>query len=343
MLRDMSSQVATAPCPLCDSAKAEPLVVGYDRMNPLERDFPYVTCEECGLVRLDPMPTEDEIPSFYPDDYGPHMGASKVKPDKWINKMARRYYYGTDSVNRSGFMRFLFKLLSKRVMPTIRPPRGQNRLLDIGCASGDQLVKYRDLGWTVKGIEISPNACKIARGKGLEVHQGVAYDAEYEPGSFDMIILSHVIEHVLEPDRFLRRCAEFLAPNGLLVLSTPCIRSLGFSLYRSCWFPLDAPRHLILFDLQTIRMLGEKAGLKPDRIVTHAEPRLLCDSRHYLHSQGDELPAEFEKRRQIVEASMANKEEYKLFRKLIGPFASINAMFGRGEVMEADFVLADSQ
>ncbi len=343
MLRFMPPQTETVSCPLCSSTKSEPLVVGYDRMYPLAKDFPYVTCQECGLVRQDPLPREEDIAAFYPPDYGPHIGGSKQKRDKWINRMARRYYYGTESVGRSGFMRFLFGLLSKRVMPTIRPPRGQNRLLDIGCASGDQLKRYEALGWTVKGIEISPNAVGIARAKGLEVHQGTAYDAPFETGSFDMIILSHVIEHVLEPDRFLRRCAEFLAPGGMLVLSTPCIRSLGFSLYGSCWFPLDAPRHLMLFDLRTIKMLGEKAGLRPNRIVTHAEPRLLCDSRHYQRSQGDELPAEFEKRRAIVESSMEHKQEYRLFRRLIGPLASVNAMLGRGEVMEADFVLAETK
>lgn len=343
MLRFMPPQTETVPCPLCDSHEWEPLVVGYDRTRPEPRDYPYVTCKECGLVRQDPLPREEEIAGFYPDDYAPHTGGSRIKRDKWINKLARRYYYETDSVGRPGFMRLFFRLLSKRIMKTIRPPRGQNRLLDIGCASGDLLLKYRALGWSVKGVEISPRAVEIARAKDLEVHQGTAFDAPFETGSFDMIILSHVIEHVLDPARFLRRCAEFLAPGGVLVLLTPRIRSLGFSLYGSCWWPLEAPRHLMLFDLKTIRMLGEKAGLRPQRVVTHPEPGLLCDSHHYLHSQGDPLPASWDQRREVVEASNKKKEKYRLYRKLIGPIASINAMFGRGEVMEADFVLADSE
>jgi 2-polyprenyl-3-methyl-5-hydroxy-6-metoxy-1,4-benzoquinol methylase len=338
----MSRNSETVSCPLCSSAKSEPLVVGYDRMRAMERDFPYVVCQDCGLVRQDPMPREEDIPGFYPDDYGPHMGGLKKKRDKWINRLARRYYYETASVGRSGFMRFLFKLLSKRVMPTMRPPRGKNRLLDIGCASGDLMSRYRDLGWSVQGIEISPRACEVARAKGLEVHQGTAYSATYPAGSFDMIILSHVIEHVLEPDKFLLRCAEFLAPGGVLVLSTPCIRSFGFSQYRSCWFALDAPRHLMLFDQRTIRLLGQKAGLRSAKIITHAEPHLLCESRHYLRSQGAKMPAEFEKRRELVEASIKNKEEYRLYRRLVSPLASVNALLGRGEVMEADFVHSEA-
>ena len=326
------------PCPLCGGARSTHEVTGYDRFLARPGQFDYARCAECGLLHMDPLPDPDAIPGFYPDDYDPYSGVSRRRRDTWINRMATRYYYGTDSVNRSGAMRALFRLLSGRVMKDIRPPRGQNRLLDVGCAAGNLLVRYRELGWSVAGVEMSEQACEVARSRDIEVHHGTIYDSPYEPGSFDMIVLSHVIEHVLEPERFLARCADHLAPGGLLVLATPNASALGLGLFRSCWFPLDAPRHLMLFDPKTIRRLGEKAGLSPTRVFTPAEPRMYAESRHYVVTQGQELPAELDERARVIETSIERKEEHRGYRRLIQPLAAVGSWFGRGEILEAEFV-----
>jgi 2-polyprenyl-3-methyl-5-hydroxy-6-metoxy-1,4-benzoquinol methylase len=326
------------PCPLCGSTESAFVVTGYDRFAARTEDFSYSRCGGCGLLHLAPLPQPDVIPGFYPDDYDPHSGETRRRRDKWINRMATRYYYATDSVDGPATARLLFRMLSGRVMRDIRPPRGANRLLDVGCAAGNLIQRYRDLGWDVKGVEMSANAVEIARGRGLDVHLGTIYEAPFETGSFDMIVLSHVIEHVLEPDRFLARCAEFLAPGGLLVLATPNADGIGLSLYGSCWFPLDAPRHLMLFDPKTIRMLGEKAGLSPVRIATLAEPRMLCESRHYVLTQGKELPGNLEERRRVIEESIQKKEEHRGFRRLARPLTTVSSWFGRGDILEAEFV-----
>ena len=101
----MVPEAEPAPCPLCAATGAEPLTVGYDRLRATERNYPYVRCLHCGLVRRQPLPDEGEIPSLYPDSYDPHLGSSRRKKDKWINRLATRYYYGTESVGRSRLLR----------------------------------------------------------------------------------------------------------------------------------------------------------------------------------------------------------------------------------------------
>jgi len=334
----VSSHDESTSCPLCGGTGAERLAVGYDRMRATAADHVYVRCSGCGLARLDPLPREDEIPGFYPDDYTPHVGGAKRRRDRWINRMATRYYYGTDSVGRSRFARLVFRTLSPHVMRGIREPRGENRLLDIGCGGGELLGRYRDLGWSVKGIEISPRACEVARARDLEIHQGTAFDAPFPTDSFDVVILSHVIEHVLDPVRFLARCGELLAPDGVLICATPNSRAMGLSRYGSCWYPLDAPRHLMLFDPGTIRRLAREAGLRAARVVTRPEPRMYCESRHYLRTQGAVLPADVEERRRILDASARAKRPYRGFRRAIGPFVAIASWFGRGEILLAELV-----
>ena len=144
---------SVTPCPLCESGAAAYVVTGYDRFRARADEFRYVRCGRCGLVRQNPLPEPEEIPGFYPDDYDPHSGATRKRRDKWINRMATRYYYGTDSVARAAPLRALFRLLSGKIMRDLRPPRGGNRVLDVGCAAGNLLLRYRVLGWSVKGVK----------------------------------------------------------------------------------------------------------------------------------------------------------------------------------------------
>lgn len=331
-------------CPLCDGERWTPLVTGYDRVRANARDFPYVRCAGCGLVRQDPLPAPEEIPGFYPDGYGPHVGERSAQPrslarlDKPINRLAVRYYYGTDSVRRSPLLRGLFRLVSGRVLAGTRPPLGKNRLLDVGCGAGGTLLTYRRLGWEVRGIEVDPRAAAVARERGLDVHCGTVDDAPFDAGAFDLVTLKHVVEHVLDPTALLRRAARFLAPGGRIVALTPNVDSLGFRMFGSCWYPLDAPRHLMLFDPRTIRRLAERAGLRVERLVTHGEPRLLSDSHRLRARQGERLPAGLEARRALVEGPGSGPRRGKAYRTWIAPRAHWNAKQGRGEVLEVDLV-----
>ncbi|MFQ5931489.1 MAG: class I SAM-dependent methyltransferase, partial [Nitrospiraceae bacterium] len=229
-------------CLLCGSTDFSPLVTGYDRMQARDEDYVYSRCASCGLVVLTPLPKSEEIPGLYPEHYSPHVGWRERERNKLINRLAIKYFYGVDSLSRSRLLRGMFRALSGRVMKGIREPHGANRLLDVGCGSGNLLARYKALGWNVRGIETSPRACAACRKRGLEVHQGTVFDAPFAQRQFDLILLSHVIEHLLDPIGVLKRVAEFLAPGGKLIVTTPNIHGIGFSMYGSCWYPLDAPR-----------------------------------------------------------------------------------------------------
>ena len=331
--------VATASsvsCPVCAASETEPLTIAYDRVNPSAGRFSYVTCTTCGLARQDPLPGREEIASFYPEDYAPHAGARRKKKERTINRLAKRYYYSTESVERSPAARLAFRAVSNHVMRGTRPPRGGNRLLDVGCGSGDHLARYRDLGWTVAGIEISERGAATARSKGLEVHRGTVYDAPFPKGAFDLVTLNHVIEHVTDPKDVLAACARFLAPEGLLVVSTPNLHGLGFSFYRSCWYHLDAPRHVVLFEPRTLRRLARVAGLEVRRLVTRSDTRALCSSRRYARTQGADLPEEVEARRELIARTAEADGRQPVFRRLAGPLSSLGALLGRGEIIEAE-------
>ncbi len=326
------------PCFLCGRRRFEHLVIGYDRMRASVSDYEYARCAACGLVAMRPLPTAEEIPGFYPDGYEPHAAPRPLRRDKFINRVAIRYFYGVQSLTRPPAVRKALRMLSGRIMRDLVEPRGSCRLLDVGCGAGELLVHHRELGWEVTGIE--PDACAVAvcRTNRLQVHQGTVFDAPFDGRQFDTILLSQVIEHLLDPIEALRKVAQWLAPDGRIIVMTPNIRSICFAWFRSCWFPLEAPRHLFLFDPNTIRSLARLAGLRALRVVTRSAPWITY-SVHYWKTQGQMLPRDFAARRGIVEASARSMRPYQAWRKLSAPILGLYALAGRGDLMRAEFAL----
>jgi SAM-dependent methyltransferase len=83
---------------------------------------------------------------------------------------------------------------------------------------------------------------------------------EAEIGQFEVITLWHVLEHVPRPVELLRGLEQHLAPGGALVVSVPNLQSWQGRLFGGQWFHLDAPRHLIHFEPETLRSTLARVG-----------------------------------------------------------------------------------
>jgi len=324
------------PCVLCSGTEFRFVVTGYDRMQARSDDFNYVRCLECGLLALARLPSPEQIPDLYPSDYLSFINSWKRDLDKPVNRLAIKYLYGVDSVSRPRLARAIFRLLSARIMPGIQEPHGANRLLDVGCGAGELLEVYRRLGWDTCGIEISPQGAAACREKGLAVHQGTVFDAPFRTQRFDLILLSHVIEHVLDPVAVLRRVGELLAPQGKIVLTTPNGRGLGFFIYGSCWLHLDAPRHVFLFDANTLRLLAARAGVAVSRVVTQSSSQTLAESRHYARTQGRQFPRSLADRQALLRESARRRRPHRVYRDLVSPLTYFSSLFGKGDILEVE-------
>ena len=104
-----------------------------------------------------------------------------------------------------------------------RPLEGKSAL-DVGCGAGLLAEPLARLGATVTAIDPAAELIEAARdhaaGQGLSIDYRVAA-IETIAGTFDLITAMEVIEHTADPQQFLNSLADRLAPNGLLILSTP--------------------------------------------------------------------------------------------------------------------------
>jgi SAM-dependent methyltransferase len=128
-------------------------------------------------------------------------------------------------------------------------------------------------GWAVEGLEADPMAAEVARRtSGCGVTVGNLLTADLPAAAFDLVVLSHVFEHLDDPHAALRRLADLLVPTGRTVLIYPNPVGLGARLFRRLWTEWDPPRHLVMPPLSAIFTAARRSGLHPlsGRTVTRS-------------------------------------------------------------------------
>ncbi|TFG94302.1 MAG: class I SAM-dependent methyltransferase, partial [Calditrichales bacterium] len=136
------------------------------------------------------------------------------------------------------------------------------QLLDIGCASGEFLLEMKQHGWQISGMETAPEAREIARQQKITVFETL----DELSGSFDVITMWHVLEHVHRIADLFKNIKRLLTADGLLVFAIPNIDSRDGRYYKNHWVALDTPRHLYHFRPQDIEHLLKNYGFELIRI-----------------------------------------------------------------------------
>ena len=261
-------------CPLCDSINAQRLCEAIDRLHHLPGRFGFVACGGCGLVRLSPRPTPTALPAYYPDHYYSYRTqdrppqtafrsfAARLATPIRLATLSQLGYPVSDLPSWAGSLApLLAKLFQKQALygsDLRRFPRFADggTVLEIGCGSGEHLNWLRSLGWRVAGAEFSPVAAQTAQSRfGIHVHVGDLLRAPFSPESFDVILMNHVLEHLLDPLATLSQANALLRKGGVLFIETPNVESIGRQICQVHWPHWDAPRHIHLFSVRTLSQL----------------------------------------------------------------------------------------
>ncbi|WP_430388214.1 class I SAM-dependent methyltransferase [Dyella sp. 20L07] len=171
--------------------------------------------------------------------------------------------FGVHRVPAAPMGRFLMPLLSPLRLQLDyfyrHLPATPGTLLDVGCGNGAFMLRAREAGWKVQGLEPDPVAAHAARRAGLDVVEGTL-DTFGCPAQFDAITASHVIEHVHDPRGFVQQIFALLRPGGHAWLATPNAKSLGLRWYGRAWRGLEPPRHMTVLSPSALKSLLCDAG-----------------------------------------------------------------------------------
>jgi 2-polyprenyl-3-methyl-5-hydroxy-6-metoxy-1,4-benzoquinol methylase len=263
-------------CPICGDQRRHIL---YDKLTDRVHccapgEWKFYQCERCGSAYLDPRPVPSSIWRAY-TSYYTHASTTPDAGDLSIRQRLRRivrngyvnFVYGTSLRPATVFGVVFVRLLGikrainygLRDLPLERESQGGS-MLDIGCGSGDYLRVATEMGWKATGLDPDPQAAALD--SGLDVKKGGFPATDLPSETFDMVTLSHVIEHVHDPVASLREVYRLLRPGGRIWIATPNVESDSHRHFREDWIGLQPPGHLVLFNRDSMAQALRDAGFE---------------------------------------------------------------------------------
>lgn len=222
-------------CPLCGKKSFS----GYASYRNGLLNIRLQKCDHCGLIVQNPRLSSASLTEYYADEY--RQCLKKKEDDKHIKNMFDR---GT----RRGA--YIAAYLEKNFIDY----KGKS-MFEFGCGYGGILEHFRRKDCQVSGCDIDEGAIQCGRKRGLDLWATDTSMSGDFNSKVDIVMLSHVVEHIAEPIPFLQKIRTILKPQGYLYIEVPGVNNPRKDMMRNVQLG-----HLMYFNLETSRLLFEEAG-----------------------------------------------------------------------------------
>ncbi len=207
----------------------------------IEYNHRIVICQKCGFVFATPILSEALINKHYEE----------------LSNYENPQYKGDNSPEDKKKFDRTFSFVRNRF-----PNSYKGNILDIGSGVAYCLSLFKSIGWETLGIDPSAKCSEISKEiYDIEVVTGF-FDKRYflDKGPYDVIILSHVVEHLIEPNILIRDIYDLLSPDGLIYIEVPNLLKpyvpIGYFMFE----------HLNYFTHRTLTSLLGINNFEPDKI-----------------------------------------------------------------------------
>lgn len=219
----------SVPC-ICGNSSFD-LISSVDSYSMLQKT---VLCTKCGLIQSNPRMTEEEYKKFYSSDIYRNCYESKdylrIGEGKYNEKTGRHIF---DAIDK-----------------TVKIGSGVS-VLEIGAGGGWNLIPFKSADAKVSGVEYSRSLVSLGREHGITMIEGGIDKIE---GTFDVIIINHVLEHFLDPVSSLKRIVAHVKKDGVIYIAVPNIFNFSFADIQNA--------HTYYFDPKSFVYYCTAAGLK---------------------------------------------------------------------------------
>lgn len=233
-------------CRLCNNDK---LTLYYRQGN--QNEFKFYKCNSCGLVNY------DILAGLNQEKYGDHFNDPFDETLK-IN------------IDQKETFRYIKRYL--------KPP---GKAFEIGCGNGKLLSLLKNEGWSASGLELSPLLAQSI-GKTLDIDVDVDDFLKYNPPNnelFDIVVLRHVLEHLIDPLLALMKINSFLKLGGRVILEFPNIEGFDLKikrflqrnkLYHKKYANNYKPGHCNEFSYKSFERLAAMTGFQIEKFETYS-------------------------------------------------------------------------
>jgi len=203
------------------------------RRTPDHIHYRFVKCLKCGLIFSNPIFEQDKISSFY---------------------FKSGFHYAPES-------KYLKKTYGQLLGKLLKNNKKKLRLLDIGCGNGFFLEEAINMGigdvWGVEPGQASAKQAKKYLQKRIKVD--ILKSHLYKLKSFDIITCFHTLDHVVDPNNFLKISYSLLKKGGKIIFVVHDTRGLSVRLFgeKSPIFDIE---HIYLFNTDTLSKIFKKNG-----------------------------------------------------------------------------------
>lgn len=258
-----TSKLMIRNCPTCNGNAVSQHWIRPDQLTVNECDF-------CNTFYISPAPDDDSLNRFYDQYHDSYFTSSSQNPTpKKAEKINCKH------PNLPGW-----KLFMKRYQPldlrlariTKIFPLNDKNVLDVGCGRGKLMDLMFSAGANVYGVDPDLGAVNHTKARGFTNVWHGNIDAVDPSIFFDLITISDVIEHPLDPLKLMRECVKRLNPGGLIMLYTPNAEHVRRD-PESVMFRIHL-EHMQYFSAASIELLSKKSNLTVIHSEVHGHPYL---------------------------------------------------------------------
>jgi len=193
-------------CPICQSNNGsliKKINFSLFEGHPMKGGYDLVQCQDCSFIYADTKVTQAEL-----DDY--YSNLSKYESKEISTGGGYNEYDRNRLIDTAKYISSKFD--DKKLA-----------IADVGCAIGGLLEQLRNEGFNnITGIDPSISCVNITKNeKGINCLRASLFELDYSFGKYDLVLLSHVWEHILDLDSALKSIEKILKPNGCIYVECP--------------------------------------------------------------------------------------------------------------------------